>query len=70
MYDEIHLLQRFRFPRRELLEVIDDFEGDATFKLKPFFFILSFFSTLSTVQGTLPVAFKASVMLAPTLAFF
>ena len=69
VYDDIKLFLRFRFPRRELLEVIDDFEGDATFKLKPFFLFFLFFSTLSAVQGTLPVAFKASVMLAPTLAF-
>ena len=32
MYDDIELFQRFRFPRRELLEVIDDFENDVTFK--------------------------------------
>ena len=34
VYDDIKLFLRFRFPRRELLEVIDDFEGDFYFKLK------------------------------------
>ena len=64
MYDDEELLQRFRFPHRELLDVIDDFEDDVTFKLKPFS------STLSMVRGTLSVACKASVMFVHALAFF
>ena len=36
MYDDIELFQRFRFPRREVLEMIDDSEDDVTYK--PFFF--------------------------------
>ena len=65
MYDDIDLFQCFRFPRRNLLEVIDDFEDDVPFKLKPFSSSsFSPFSSLSTVWGSLPVAFKASVILA------
>ena len=63
MYDDIELFQRFRFPRRELLEVIDNFKDDVTFKLKsppP-----THTHTLSMVRGTVPVVFKASVMFVP-----
>ena len=34
IHDGIELFQRFRFRRRELLEVIDNFKDNVTFKLK------------------------------------
>ena len=70
MFDNTELFQHFGVPCHELLEVIDNFEDDVTFKLQPVLFFPLFFLRLSTEQGTLPVAFKASAMLAPTSAFF
>ena len=69
MCDDIELFQHLRFSCRELLEVINNFEDDATFKRKPFFFFFSFF-TLSMVQGMLPVVFRTSLMFAHASAFF
>ena len=51
VYDDIKLFLRFRFPRRELLEVIDDFEGDFYFKLKLLSLSLPLFSSLQDGAG-------------------
>ena len=37
MFDNTELFQHFGVPCHELLEVIDNFEDDVTFKLTPFF---------------------------------
>ena len=89
LYDDLELFQRFRFPRLELLALIDemaDFSPTMSCTYSTYhgssggsppppslglrFSSNHFFFTLSTVRGTVPVAFRAAVMLPHTLAFF
>ena len=65
MYDDIELFQRFRFPRCELLEVINNFKDDITLKLKPFFF----FPNIVHGAGNVASGVQGIGDVCPTLAF-